>query len=52
MRVLAAISEPGVLVKILSHLDLPTALPQPTPARSPPWSEEELDQGEFVLDEE
>jgi hypothetical protein len=47
MRVLAAISERGVLAKILSHLDLPTALPQPAPARAPPWTDDELEQEEL-----
>ena len=45
-------TDPAVLAKILSHLDLPTTLPQPAPARSPPWSEEDLDQGAFELDAE
>jgi hypothetical protein len=34
------------------HLGLPTTLPQPAPARAPPWSEEDLDQGAFDLDAE
>jgi hypothetical protein len=50
MRVIAALSEPSVVAKVLSHLDLPTVLPRHAPARAPPWSEDELDQGEFDLD--
>jgi hypothetical protein len=36
MRVIATIDEPGVVKKILGHLGLPTAIPSPRPARSPP----------------
>ena len=52
MEVIAAISELSVVAKILAHLKLPTALPQPCPARAPPWSEDELDQGELELDDD
>jgi hypothetical protein len=52
MQVIAALSERSVVAKVLSHLELPTALPQPAPARAPPWLEEGLDQGEFDLDAE
>jgi hypothetical protein len=34
MRVIAALSEPAVVAKVLAHLDLPTALPCPAPARA------------------
>jgi len=27
---------------ILSHLGLPTTLPNPAPARAPPWTDDEL----------
>jgi len=37
---------------VLAHLDLSTTLPQPAPARAPPWFEEDLDQGSFDLDAE
>ena len=50
MEVIAALSELSVVAKILAHLKLPTVLPQPCSARAPPWSEDELDQGEFDLD--
>jgi hypothetical protein len=50
MRVIAALSEPSVVAKVLSHLDLPTVLPSSAPARAPPWSDDELDQGDFDLD--
>ena len=52
MRVIAALSEPAVVAKVLAHLDLPTALPQPAPARAPPWLEKDLDQGALDLDAE
>jgi hypothetical protein len=52
MEVIAAISELSVLKKILAHLNLPTALPQPCAARAPPWSEDELDQGELDFDDD
>jgi hypothetical protein len=35
------------LMMIFAHLDLPTTLPQPAAARAPPWSNDELDQGEL-----
>jgi len=43
MDVIAAISEPMVARKILSHLGLPTTLPTTTPARAPPWSDSEVE---------
>ena len=43
LRLIAAISEPSVVSKILEHLQLPTTLPQPACARAPPWAEAELD---------
>ena len=43
MQVIAAISETAVVAKILAHLELPTTLPQPAPARAPPWSNANLD---------
>jgi hypothetical protein len=52
MQIIAALSEPSVVARVLAHLDLPTTLPQPAPARAPPWSEEDLDQGAFELDAE
>jgi hypothetical protein len=52
MEVIAAISEFLVVAKILAHLKLPMTLPQPCPARAPPWSEAEFDQGEFDLDDD
>ncbi len=52
MRVIAALSDSAVVAKVLSHLDLPTMLPQPAPARAPPLSEQDLDQGAFNLDAE
>ena len=36
------IEDPEVIKKILGHLDLPTELPVPAPARAPP-EQEELD---------
>jgi hypothetical protein len=48
----AALSEPAVVAKVLSHLDLPTVLRSPAPARAPPWSEDELGQGELDLDDD
>jgi hypothetical protein len=42
----------AALAKVLAHLDLPTTLPQPAPARAPPSFEEDLDQGAFDLDAE
>jgi hypothetical protein len=52
MRVIAALSDSAVVAKVLAHLDLPTTLPQPAPARAPPSFEEDLDQGAFDLDAE
>jgi hypothetical protein len=50
MRVIAALSEAAVVSKVLAHLGLPTTLPQPAPARAPPWFEEDLDQGALDFD--
>jgi len=36
MHVVAAISEPNVIAKILQHLGLPSAVPDCAPARAPP----------------
>jgi hypothetical protein len=35
MRVIAALSERSVVMKVLSHLELPTVLPSPAPAHAP-----------------
>ena len=40
MRVIALIEEEDVIHKILNHLDLPTEVPKPLPARSPPGQQE------------
>jgi hypothetical protein len=39
MRIIAAIEEPTAIKKILSHLGLPTKIPQLAPARAPPNTE-------------
>jgi hypothetical protein len=36
MKIIAAIEDPNVIKKILSHLGLPTKAPTPWPARGPP----------------
>ena len=36
MKLIALIEEPRVVRKILDHLGLPTDIPSPRPARSPP----------------
>jgi hypothetical protein len=36
LRLLATIAHPEAIRRILAHLGLPTTLPQPLPARSPP----------------
>jgi hypothetical protein len=36
LRLVATIENPAAIRRILSHLGLPTTLPEPTPARSPP----------------
>jgi len=36
MRVIAAIDDAPLVEKILAHLNLPTARPEISPARSPP----------------
>jgi hypothetical protein len=37
LRLLATIEDPEVIAKILAHLDLPLAPPQPAPAQDPDW---------------
>jgi hypothetical protein len=37
LRLLATIEERAVVEQILTHLRLPVALPQPSPARTPAW---------------
>ena len=39
LRFLATIEDPKTARKILNHLGIPTELPEPLPARSPPWEE-------------
>ena len=41
MKLIALIEEPRVVRKILNHLGLPTNIPTPHPARSPPLDWEE-----------
>ena len=36
MRLISTIENPRVINKILTHLGLPTDMPEPLPARSPP----------------
>jgi hypothetical protein len=36
MGLLATIEDPRIVGRILGHLGLPTEVPQPRPARSPP----------------
>ena len=36
MKIIAAIEDPHVIKKVLSHLGLPTKAPTPWPARGPP----------------
>ena len=43
MRILALITDPGVIGAILSHLDLPTRPPARSPARGPPQPDLPLD---------
>ena len=43
MRVIAHIEEPEVVVRILRHLGLPTAVPPTARARPPPEQPEQLD---------
>jgi hypothetical protein len=40
LRLIATIDNPDVVRKILAHLGLPTEIPQPFPARSPPQARE------------
>ena len=49
MRIIAAIDDPPVLEKILSHLGLPIDRPALAPARSPPETDEfgDFDLGEL-----
>jgi len=42
LKLLALIEDPNVIKKILKHLNLPTELPTPAPARAPP-EQEQLD---------
>ena len=44
LRILAFLTDPCVILAILSHLGLPTTLPRPKPARSPP--QQDLDFGD------
>jgi hypothetical protein len=37
LRLIATITDPGVIQKILDHLDLPTAAPTPMPAKVAGW---------------
>jgi hypothetical protein len=37
LRLLATITERAAIEKILRHLGLPADLPNPAPARAPPW---------------
>ena len=37
LRLLATIADRAVIEKILRHLGLPADLPNPAPARAPPW---------------
>ena len=36
MRLVALIDQPPVIRRILGHLELPTEIPEPRPARDPP----------------
>jgi hypothetical protein len=40
LRFIATIEDPPVVDRILRHLGLPTAIPEPAPARSPPTGPE------------
>jgi hypothetical protein len=42
LRLISCIEDPAAIVKILRHLGLPTELPRPAPARSPPQLDLEL----------
>ncbi len=42
----------ALVAKVLAHLDLPTTLPAPAPARAPPWSEDELDRADLDFDDD
>ena len=44
LRILAFLTDPCVILAILPHLGLPTTLPRPKPARSPP--QQDLDFGD------
>ena len=39
MRLVALIDQPSVIRRILRHLELPTEVPAPRPARDPPLQE-------------
>ena len=51
MSILAFITDLAVVTKILQHLRLPTALPEPLPARLPPQQELELGEQNLGDDE-
>ena len=40
MKLIALIEQPSVVHRILNHLGLPTTVPSPRPARSPPSQDE------------
>jgi hypothetical protein len=42
MKIIAAIEDPQVIKKILSHLGLPTKAPAVYPARGPPVASDEI----------
>jgi hypothetical protein len=59
MRILAAIHDPDSLQRITEHFGLDTELPEPKPARDPPWYQQGLgfdeipaDHDELLADEE
>jgi hypothetical protein len=43
LRLVALIEDGAVIVRILRHLGLPTGLPEPRPAREPPWAHRSAD---------
>ena len=38
LRLIACITQPTIIGKILSHVGLPADAPEPQPARAPPWA--------------
>jgi hypothetical protein len=38
LRLIACVTQPAIIRKILSHLGLPADAPAPQPARAPPWA--------------